>query len=167
MSTAVALATNGKPNFEKFPQQVADLSNYLWNTQASPVVSPRPPANMPLWMLGSSPDSAVLAAQRGLPYNLGLFINPQADTRLISHYKTNFQASEQRQQPYAILTLSVFCADSEPQAKALQLTHELNLFRFFTGLSGGASLTPQEAQAYPLGPQEQAFSKQNNSSNNQ
>ena len=112
---------------------------------------------MPLWMLGSSPDSAVLAAQRGLPYNLGLFINPQADTRLISHYKTNFQASEQRQQPYAILTLSVFCADSEPQAKALQLTHELNLFRFFTGLSGGASLTPQEAQAYPLGPQEQAF----------
>jgi len=33
----------------------------------------------------------------------------------------------------------------------------MNLFRFFTGQSDGSSLTPQEAQAYPLGAQEQAF----------
>ena len=163
MSTAVALATDGRPKFEKFPELVAQLSDYLWNEKTSPVVSPKAPQAIPLWMLGSSPDSAVLAAQRGLPYNLGLFINPQADARLIGLYKEHFQASDKLQQPYAILTLSVFCADDEEQARALQLTYDLNLFRFFTGQSDGSSLTPQQAQAYPIGPQEQAFirSRQN------
>ena len=88
MATAVALATDGRPKFEQFPELVAKLSDYLWQERTSPQVSPKPPEHIPLWMLGSSPDSAVLAAQRGLPYNLGLFINPQADTRLIGLYKS-------------------------------------------------------------------------------
>jgi len=157
MSTAVALATDGRPKFEKFPELVAQLSDYLWAETTNPVVSPRPPEDIPLWLLGSSPDSAILAAQRGLPYNLGLFINPQADTRLISLYKSRFQPSGKLAAPYAILTLSVFCADSQEQARALQLTHDLNLFRFFTGQSNGVSMTPQEAQLYPIGPQEKMF----------
>ena len=157
LSTAVALATDGRPKFEQFPQLVAKLSDYLWEERSSPLVSPRAPDKIPLWMLGSSPDSAVLAAQRGLPYNLGLFINPQADARLIGLYKARFQASAMWPQPYAILTISVFCADTEEQARALQLTHDLNLFRFFAGQSTGVSLTPREALAYPLGPREQAF----------
>jgi luciferase family oxidoreductase group 1 len=157
MSTAVALATDGRPKFDQFPQLVAKLSDYLWQDNTSPVVSPRAPEHIPLWMLGSSADSAVLAAQRGLPYNLGLFINPQADPRLIGLYKSRFEPSAMQPSPYAILAISVFCADSEEQALALQLTHDLNLFRFFSGQSDGASLTPQQAQLYPIGAREQAF----------
>ncbi len=157
MSTATALASNGRPDFHRFPQQVEQLSDFLWNPQAVPRVSPKPPQGLPLWMLGSSPDSAVLAAQRGLPYNLGLFINPQADQRLISYYRRQFQASELQPEPYAILTFSVFCADDREHALALQLTHDLNLFRFFTGQTDGRSLTPAEAQDYPLGSREHAF----------
>lgn len=157
MSTAMALATDGRPKFERFPMLVEELENYLRNPNAKPLVSPAPPKGLPLWMLGSSPDSAVLAAKRGLPYNLGLFINPQADTRLINHYKAHFQASEYLEAPKAILTFSVFCAESEAQARALQLTYDLNLLRFISGTSDGRSLTPQEAQAWVLGPQEKAF----------
>lgn len=157
MATAVALATDGRPKFDAFPALTAKLSEYLWAEHTSPLVSPRPPEAIPLWMLGSSPDSAVLAAQRGLPYNLGLFINPQADARLIPWYKSHFQPSELQPRPYAILTISVFCADSEEQANALQLTYDLNLFRFFTGQTNGRSMTPQEALLYPLGAQEKAF----------
>jgi alkanesulfonate monooxygenase SsuD/methylene tetrahydromethanopterin reductase-like flavin-dependent oxidoreductase (luciferase family) len=86
-----------------------------------------------------------------------LFINPQADSRVISLYKEHFQASDNQPSPHAILTISVFCADDEEQAKALQLTYDINLFRFFTGQSTGVSLTPQEAMIYPLGVQERAF----------
>jgi len=157
MATAIALATDGRPKFDAFPALTAQLSEYLWSRNTSPVVSPRPPENLPLWMLGSSADSAVLAAQRGLPYNLGLFINPQADTRLIGLYKKHFQPSALQPEPYAILTLSVFCADTEEHARALQLAYDLNLYRFFTGQAGGPSMTPQEALAYPLGAHEQAF----------
>ena len=72
-------------------------------------------------------------------------------------YKSHFQPSALQPSPYAILTVSVFCADTEEQASALLLTYDLNLFRFFTGQSNGQSMTPQEAQDYPLGPQEKAF----------
>lgn len=157
MDTAVALATDGRPKFSAFPELTAKLSDYLWAPESKPIVSPRAAEPIPLWMLGSSPDSAVLAAQRGLPYNLGLFINPDADTRLIGLYKSHFTPSELQPEPYAILTLSVFCADTEERAHALQLTYDLNLFRFFTGQSGGKSLTPEEAQDYVIGAQEQAF----------
>jgi luciferase family oxidoreductase group 1 len=157
MITAVALATDGKPKFDAFPELTAKLSDYLWSTKTSPIVSPRPPEDIPLWMLGSGPDSAILAAQRGLPYNLALFINPQADSRLIGLYKTHFQPSKQLAHPCAILTVSVFCADTQEHANALQLTYDLNLFRFFTGQSNGRSLTPKEAISYPLGAQERAF----------
>ena len=163
MATAVALATDGHPKFDAFPDLTAKLSEYLWSDTASPIVSPRPPEDIPLWMLGSSSDSAILAAQRGLPYNLALFINPQADSRLIGLYKAHFQPSKQLAHPYAILTLSVFCADTDEQASALQLTYDLNLFRFFTGQSNGRSMTPQEAAGYSLGAHEKAFiaSRQN------
>lgn len=157
MSTAVALAPDGRPRFEQFPELTRRLGEYLWQETAQPVVSPRPPPGIPLWMLGSSLDSAVLAAQQGLPYNLGLFINPQADPRLISHYKQHFQPSDLQPAPHAILTLSVFCADDAERARALLLAHDLNLFRFFTGQVTGKSLTPEAAIAYPLGPREDAF----------
>ncbi|MEP5321956.1 LLM class flavin-dependent oxidoreductase [Marinobacter alexandrii] len=157
MSTAIALATDGRPKFERFPELTSQLQEYLWNENAQPLVSPKPPAGVPLWMLGSSPDSAVLAASKGLPYNLGLFINPQADNRLIGLYKKNFQPSELQPKPHAILTISVFCADDEKRARALMLAYDLNLFRFFSGQSDGKSLTPQEALAYPVGPREEAF----------
>ena len=157
MTTAMALATDGRPKFDRFPELTTKLEEYLWSENTQPLVSPKPPPGLPLWMLGSSPDSAVLAASKGLPYNLGLFINPQADSRLISLYKQSFQPSELQPAPHAILTISVFCAEDEEHALALQLAYDLNLFRFFSGQSDGKSLTPQEACAYPLGPREEAF----------
>lgn len=157
MATAVALACDGRPKFERFPELVNSLSDYLWNDAARPVVSPKPPANLPLWMLGSSADSAYLAAQRGLPYNLAAFINPQVDPALIRLYKQYFQTSKLRQQPYAILTVSVFCADTEEQARALQTTFDINFYRFVTGQVNGSFLTPQEAQLVPITPELAAF----------
>ena len=157
MTTAVALATDGRPKFERFPELVEQLCDHLWNPSATPILSPRPPYRVPLWMLGSSPDSAILAARLGLPYNLGLFINPQADNRLIRHYKQRFEPSDFTRSPYAILTLPVCIADTESQARALQHTHDINYLRFITGQHNGIYMPPEEAAEYPVGPQEQAW----------
>jgi luciferase family oxidoreductase group 1 len=157
MATAMALATNGKPKFDRFPQLLEQLSDYLWSPDAIPIVSPKPPPRLPLWMLGSSPDSARLAAIRGLPYNLGAFINPQSDAGLIKYYRHAFQPSELWPEPYVILTISVFCADTFEQAKALQVTHDINFFRFITGQTNGVFLTPAEAQLYPISGQLEQF----------
>ncbi|MGK0442874.1 MAG: luciferase family oxidoreductase group 1 [Pseudohongiellaceae bacterium] len=160
MSTAVALATDGQPKFAQFPQLVSKLYDYLRNPQCQPVVSPKPPANLPLWMLGSSPDSAILAAQKSLPYNLAAFINPQADPALIAYYRRHFKANDENQQAYAILTISVFCADTEARAKLLQRTHDINFFRFVTGQSNGISVTPEQAEDYEMTEQLLGFMQQ-------
>lgn len=161
MTTAVALATDGRPKFERFPDLVAELDHYLNGGVTQPLVSPKPPGDLPVWMLGSSSDSAVLAAERGMPYNLGLFINPQASSQLISHYKSAFQASNLHKKPHAIVTIGVFCADSEAQARKQQFSFDVNFFRYITGQrsdsNGKDFLTPDEAQDFPMTPQLQSF----------
>jgi luciferase family oxidoreductase group 1 len=160
MSTAVALARTGRPSFHDFPKQVEDLSNYLWSDEAKPLVSPKPPRDLPLWMLGSSADSAVLAAQRGLPYNLGAFINPTAQPSIIRTYKENFRPSRLQAKPHAILAMSIFCAETEEQARAQQRTFDVNFYRFITGQSQGGFLAPAQALAVAVDPQMQLFMDQ-------
>lgn len=161
MVTAVALATDGRPKFERFPQLVAELTTFLRDDVTSPVVSPKPPKDLPIWMLGSSADSAELAAQKGLPYNLGLFINPEADSRLIRLYKQYFQTNGDTPKPHGMITMSVFCADTEEKAKAQQLAFDINFYRYITGQRDSASgvglLTPEQAQAVSMTPQLQGF----------
>ena len=153
IQTAKALATDGKPKFSAFPDLVESVSEYLWQEQTSPMVSPKPNGDIPIWMLGSSPDSAQLAARLGLPYNLAGFINPQAHESFMSFYKEHYQPSKLWPKPYTMLTISVFCADTQERAKALQLTFDINFYRFITGQSKGTPLTPEEAQNYPISPQ--------------
>lgn len=152
IQTAKALATDGKPKFSAFPKLVEQLSHYLWEENTSPLVSPKPHGSIPIWMLGSSPESAQLAAQRGLPYNLAAFINAQAHEQYIEFYKANFIPSPLCKDPYSILTIGVFCADTQERAKLLQLTFDVNFYRFITGSSNGTPLTPDEAQNYPISP---------------
>jgi luciferase family oxidoreductase group 1 len=162
MDTARALATDGRPKFEAFPSLVEKLSEYLWQDITQPMVSPKPHEDIPVWMLGSSPDSAQLAARLGLPYNLAAFINPQAHENIMQFYQDNFKPSALWKKPHSILTIGVFCADTEEQAKALQLTFDINFFRFITGHTQGSFLTPQEAQLHPITPQLADFIKSRN-----
>lgn len=161
MATAVALATDGRPKFERFPKLVEELTAYLTDPKAKPLVSPKPPQNLPIWMLGTSPDSAELAAQRGMPYNLALFINPQAPSQLISLYKQFYQSSGAGNRPHAAVTMSLFCCETQEQAVLQQHAFDVNFFLFVTGqrsaANDGALLSPEQAQDFPITPQFEAF----------
>ncbi len=160
MATATALARSGQANFQDFSHQVSQLNHYLKAEYATPLVSPKPPKGLPIWMLGSSIDSAILAAERGLPYNLGAFINPAVDPSIIELYKSRFQANKEQAHPYTILTLGVFCAETQELARAQQRTFDVNFFRFITGQSNNHFLPPQEALAQPSNPQLELFIQQ-------
>lgn len=157
MSTAAALARSGRPNFHDFIEQIEQLSEYLWNEDTKPLVSPKPPADLSLWMLGSSADSAALAAHRGLPYNLGAFINGTVQPSIMHYYRNNFQASALQTEPYAILAMSVFCAETEEEARAHQKTSDVNFYRFITGQANGQYLPMKDALNFPEEPQFNAF----------
>jgi luciferase family oxidoreductase group 1 len=157
MTTAVALTPDGRPRFEQFPQQVELLGHYLWGGNTRPRVSPRPPPDLPVWMLGSSPDSAWLAADQGLPYVVALFINPRSHPQVIQAYRDRFRPSALWPEPYGMIALQVLCADTEQKALALKKAADVNFLQFITRGPHIDFISPEEAAAHEFSDQERAY----------
>ena len=156
MQTARALATDGQPKFERFPHLVQELRQLLNDPDCIPKVTPEPAEPPPMWMLGSSPDSATLAGQLGLPYNFALFINNQMSSQILSFYRDQFVPSDYVAEPYTCLTVRVICAETEAEAKRLALSMGLLSLSFATGKTRKVP-TVEEAEAYPFSPQEASY----------
>ncbi|MEM7343374.1 MAG: LLM class flavin-dependent oxidoreductase, partial [Chloroflexota bacterium] len=157
MATARALSADGIPRFERFPEQVEDLRKMLYDGGSRPKVTPPSPTPPPIWMLGSRPDSALLASQLGLPYNFALFINSQMSPQVFHFYRERFQPSPQLEAPHTCLTVNVICADTEEEAHRLALSRALLWLRFATGKSNLRVPSVEEAEQYPFNEQEAAF----------
>ncbi len=160
MISARALSVDGKPRFSDFPQQVESLQNMLGDKNYRPAVNPKPESPAAVWMLGSSTESAVLAGQRGLPYNFALFINPHMDARILEYYRHQFQPSAECKAPYSSLTVNVICAETEAQAQALALSRQISFLRFASGKGDSRICTPEEAASVVLSEDEKSFIQQ-------
>lgn len=69
-----------------------------------------------LWMLGSSPDSAVWAAERGLPYCFADFINSDG-AHLAQHYRRSFRPSARLSSPYVMAAVWTIAAPTTDEAE--------------------------------------------------
>ncbi len=74
---------------------------------------------MPLYILGSSTDSAHLAAQLGLPYVFAGHFAPQQMKEAIEIYKTLFEPSDVLDEPYVIVCLNTIVAENDDEAQYL------------------------------------------------
>ena len=79
--------------------------------------------NVPIWILGSSLYGAQLAAYLGLPYAFASHFAPADMVEALAVYRATFQPSAQLDHPYAMLTVNVFAADTDAEAR-----------RYFTSL---------------------------------
>ena len=157
--TAIALATDGNPKFERFPDLVRELIEALNNPKHSPQVSPPPLLPLPVWILGSSPDSALLAAKLGLPYSVALFINPQFDPNIVGLYKKRFKPSARCPEPRVMLSTQIFAADTEDKAAALSHAASLSFIRFVTRQGKPGTISLGEALNYRFSAEESLFVK--------
>jgi len=157
MNAAIALASDGRPKFERFPQLLQTLTQALWNPEFRPRVGPVPCGRIPVWLLGTSPDSAVLAAELGLPYGVALFINPQYDPRIVAIYRNRFRPSLLCAEPRVMVALNVFCAGSADHAEAMTRAADITYIRFLTQRGAIAMCSPEEAARYVFSPEERAF----------
>ena len=157
MKTARMLAPGAGPSFEQFPELVAQLLEILQNQDFEPPVTPRIQHPPPVWMLGSSPDSAMLAARLGLPYNFALFINSNIDPRILEFYRHYYEPSSQSPQPETCIAVNVICADSEAEAQRLALSRDLLFARFATGQPSHVVPTVEEAEKHRFSEAERAF----------
>jgi luciferase family oxidoreductase group 1 len=114
------------PALDDFPEQLAELLGYLRAELPKDHLFGKLPALLPgrpelpePWLLGSSPQSAAWAAQLGLPYAFGDFINPLGGVEIVNLYRERFVASEQLDQPRVAVAVWSLCAGSYEEADAL------------------------------------------------
>jgi luciferase family oxidoreductase group 1 len=71
-----------------------------------------------LWLLGSSPQSAIWAAQLGLPYSFADFINADG-AEIAALYRQRFEPSEKLAAPRVSVGVWCICADTDEEAEEL------------------------------------------------
>lgn len=118
--TARALQRNDQAAFE-FPKTVRELQEYLSNENSDSTVRaiPGEGLNIPIWILGSSTDSARLAASFGLPYAFASHFAPQQLLEALHIYRTNFKPSKHLKEPYVMACVNVTAADTTAEAQLL------------------------------------------------
>lgn len=130
--TAMALRRNNMSTTYDFPNDIKQLQAYFSKENSSSKVRafPGEGLDIPLWILGSSTDSAYLAAEMGLPYAFAAHFAPAQFRIAIEIYRNNFKSSKQLKQPYVMACVNVIAADTDEEAEFLSTS----LTMLFLGL---------------------------------
>jgi luciferase family oxidoreductase group 1 len=78
------------------------------------------------WLLGSSPQSALWAAELGLPYSFADFINPEG-AAIAADYRGRFVDSERLGAPLVSVGVIAICADTDEEAERLASSSRMML----------------------------------------
>ena len=161
--TAQALTHGpGALGIQHYPAQVADLlrfvsdelpeGHYFTGIHASPLgpTVPEP------WVLGSSLESASLAAEFGLPFSFAHFINEAWAGEAITLYHRIFRASAWLDEPKVSVGVSVICADTDERAEELAMSRWLWRLRNRQGRAYGVP-SVESAQAEVLNEAERDY----------
>lgn len=135
MMTASALRRDQHNGVYEFPEEVEQLETYFGpaNQQAYVRAYPAVGKNVPLYILGSSTDSAHLAARKGLPYVFAGHFAPQQMKEAIEIYKELFEPSEHLAEPYVIVCLNAIVAETDERAEYLATTQAQTMISIVRG----------------------------------
>ncbi|WP_102348515.1 LLM class flavin-dependent oxidoreductase [Bacillus sp. Marseille-P3661] len=118
MMTAYALRRSQYDSAFTFPDDVKSLLTYFgpMEQQGDVRAFPGVGTNVPLYILGSSTDSAYLAAELGLPYAFASHFAPTHMPEAISIYRNHFKPSQYLDAPYMIVCLNVIATETDEEA---------------------------------------------------
>ncbi|MEP2668744.1 MAG: LLM class flavin-dependent oxidoreductase [Cyclobacteriaceae bacterium] len=119
--TAQAIRPDRMNSVYNFPQEVAQIQQYFSaNNNSSKVrATVAEGVDVPLYILGSSTDSAHVAAKLGLPYAFASHFAPDQLFAALEIYFTNFQPSQYLEAPYTIACINVIAADTAYEAEKI------------------------------------------------
>jgi luciferase family oxidoreductase group 1 len=168
-ATAQALRRGADAN-DRFPQQVLELLGFLADDfpaghpysavhavpgpwQAAQNRVPVEQHGPEVWILGSSPYSAQLAAQLGRPYAFALqFGDADIDTAM-RIYREQFQPSDVLSEPYTLASVPVAISDDRGEAQRQAAGSAMAMLRMFKR-QPYQFLPPEEVEAFPATAQE-------------
>ena len=155
--TAAALAYPGEMrSVHQYPDQVDDLVRFLADDlpaghpfrgiQASPTRDGMPE----VWLLGSGVDSALMAAERGLPFSFAHFFGAHAGSgpKITAAYRSRFVPSRWLAEPRLHVGVMAVCAETEERAQYHAASLRLSRLNLARGVNTGMA-SPEEALAYP------------------
>lgn len=137
---------------DDFPDQLAELLAYLGDglPEGHPFARlaalPGKPDVPEPWLLGSSPQSGIWAAELGLPYAFADFISPNGSA-IARRYREEFAPSSHGDRPRTIVAVWALCAESHEEAERLSASSRM----MFTLLRRGELIavpTPEKALAW-------------------
>ncbi len=119
--TAYAIRRERMNAAYRFPEEVGEIQHYFGEDNAEDKVRAyiAEGVDVPLYILGSSTDSAHLAAKKGLPYAFASHFAPTQLFEALSIYYNEFQPSDALKEPYTIACVNVIAADTNAQAELL------------------------------------------------
>jgi luciferase family oxidoreductase group 1 len=123
---------------DDFPQQLTELLAYVWERMpeghrfARLSALPGRPERPEIWLLGSSPQSSVWAAELGLPYAFADFINP-GGAACAAYYRQHFEPSPANEAPRVVVAVSALCAATDEEAQRLASSTRMAFTLFFQG----------------------------------
>jgi luciferase family oxidoreductase group 1 len=160
MMTANALRRSKNDSVFTFPKDVQTLLNYFGPKDQQSYVKafPGTDTNVPIYILGSSTDSAYLAASLGLPYVFASHFAPRYMEEAIMIYRDRFQPSQYLDKPYMIVCLNVIAAETDLEAEKLSTTMQ----QFFLNVVRGSQnplLPPVESMDKLWSPMEKEMAE--------
>ncbi|HEU4649091.1 MAG TPA: LLM class flavin-dependent oxidoreductase [Gemmatimonadales bacterium] len=115
---------------DDFAEQLVELLGYLSGTMpdnelfARLTTLPGRPERPDPWLLGSSPQSGMWAAQLGLPYAFADFINPTG-AAVARRYQETFRPSDWRAAPDTLVAMWAVCAETDAEAERLAASTDM------------------------------------------
>ena len=154
----------GALGIEHYPRQIQDVVAFLHDDLPADhpwrgVHAMPSGAGMPeVWLLGSSDESALLAAVLGQSFCFAHFINEHGGAEVTRAYRARFCPSPDLAAPRSSVAVFAVCADSEEEARRLARSRDLFIVRLYTGRPG-AYPSVEEAERYPYNAQEAAIAQ--------
>lgn len=133
--TAQAIRSDFMEAAHSFPNELEKIQTYFSTDNATSRVraTVAEGVEVPIYILGSSTDSAHLAARKGLPY---AFASHFATTHLwnaLDIYRKEFKPSSVLQKPYVIAGVNIIIADTDEEAQRLSTSLIRMIVGIFTG----------------------------------
>ena len=157
---------DGKPNWssaDNYPIQVRDLTAWLHDTLPADhaghgvVAQPVGESAPDVWLLGSSDDSAALAAHFGLPFCFAHFINPDGGDGVTRAYRTHFRPSVLHAAAMPLVAMGVMCAETDEEADRLAKSRDVWAMRLRTTGNPGPVPSVEEALEVAKDPRTQSW----------
>ena len=148
--TAHAIRSDRMQAVHNFPGEIEAIQQYFSpDNEGSPVRAVvAEGTDVPLYILGSSLDSAHLAAKMGLPYAFASHFATGLLHEALDIYRSEFQPSEYLERPYTIAGVNVIAAATDDEAER----NFTSLIRMFLGILTGKRepLQPPMEMTYEL-----------------